>query len=145
MLTKSSQYAIKALLYLSLYGNANNRINSKKISTELNIPQHYLGKILQRLANENYLVSFKGPNGGFYINKNKEKVNLLEIIKIIDGKEYLSTCALGFESCSDENPCPVHFFVKEYKNNLINKLHSVKIKDLKNDIQQKNSFLKSVL
>jgi Rrf2 family transcriptional regulator, iron-sulfur cluster assembly transcription factor len=145
MLSKSSQYAIKALLYLSLYSHSKNKINAKEISTELDIPQHYLGKILQRLVNGNYILSFKGPKGGFYLNKNKTNTNLLEIIKTIDGKEFMSKCSLGFESCSDENPCPVHYFVKEYKGNLLDKLQSVKIIDLKKDIQEKHSFLKSII
>ena len=80
--------------------------------------RHFLAKTLQLLAKGGFISSTRGPGGGFYLNANNRKQNLLSIIQFIDGPEANSECVLGLENCSNDNPCPFHTHVKEFRQGL---------------------------
>ena len=85
---------------------------SKDIADSQSIPIHFLGKILQMLVKHKILISIKGPNGGFAMGVKSEDISLLEIVTIVDGLDIFDQCGIGFKSCTDDQPCPVH---KEFK------------------------------
>ena len=67
MLSNTSKYAIRAVIYLALFSTKEKKVGIKQVSSELDIPSPFLGKILQLLARHHILGSTKGPNGGFYL------------------------------------------------------------------------------
>ena len=50
MLSKSSTYAIRAVLYLSLHSNKEKKYSPKEIADEMNISAPFLAKTLQVLT-----------------------------------------------------------------------------------------------
>ena len=50
MLSKSCEYAIRAVLYLSIHSDEDKKIGIKIIAEELKIPGQFLNKILQKLV-----------------------------------------------------------------------------------------------
>lgn len=50
----------------------------------------------------------RGPSGGFRLNREPEKINLLEIVEIIDGLEIFAQCGIEHKPCDPKNPCPIH-------------------------------------
>ena len=68
MISNTSRYAIRALIYLAVRTKNKEKIGIKKIADELQIPSPFLGKILQTLVKQSILASTKGPNGGFGVN-----------------------------------------------------------------------------
>ncbi|MHA7110929.1 RrF2 family transcriptional regulator [Sunxiuqinia elliptica] len=123
MLSNTCKYAIRALIYLGKFSDGKGtKIGIKKISSDLNIPTPFLGKILQNLVKQKVLVSTKGPNGGFGLGKNKEDISLYEIVTIIDGEDFFKNCLISMEPCSTHHengqPCPVHKRFSEVRANL---------------------------
>jgi Rrf2 family protein len=109
MLSNTSKYAIRAMIYLALNVEKENKIGIKKISGELNIPSPFLAKILQVLAKRKLLLSTKGPNGGFGLARDPQKITLYEIVTTIDGNDIFDKCLISLRSCYEESlPCPVH-------------------------------------
>jgi Rrf2 family protein len=108
MLSNTSKYAIRALIYLELYSNAENKIGIKRIAGELNIPSPFLGKILQMLVRHQILDSTKGPHGGFCLRKPAIDIPLIEVIEIIDGKDTFNYCVIRTEPCDASRPCSMH-------------------------------------
>ena len=106
--------------YLSIHSNDKKRIGVKKIAIELETPQPFLAKLLQLLAKSDLVSSIKGPNGGFYLTEKNSENSLWDVVKCIDGVDNFETCFLGLSSCSDENPCPVHFIVSPFKDKFLN-------------------------
>ena len=82
MLSNTSKYAIRAVIYLAVHASNGQKIGIKKISESLEIPSPFLGKILQVLVRRKILSSTKGPNGGFGIGKNPDNITLYDIIFI---------------------------------------------------------------
>lgn len=110
MLSNTSRYAIRALIYLAIHINEKKKIGIKKISDDLEIPSPFLGKIMQTLAKQKVLISTKGPNGGFGIADKMQNISLYDIIKIIDGDDLFDRCLITNKTCTDltGNPCTLH-------------------------------------
>lgn len=109
MLSNTSKYAIRAVIYLALNSKDQAKIGIKEISKELGIPTPFLGKILQSLAKHKLLSSTKGPHGGFGLSKDAKEISLMDIVEVIDGLDSFNMCVLGLPSCTDDEAhCPIH-------------------------------------
>ena len=94
MLSNTSKYAIRAVIYLALFAEDEKKIGIKQISSDLGIPTPFLGKILQTLAKHKVLSSTKGPHGGFGMGKDPAEVSLIDIVDIIDGRDLFTKCLI---------------------------------------------------
>jgi Rrf2 family protein len=109
MLSNTSKYALRALIYLALNGHGDTKIGIKQISKDLSIPMPFLGKIMQALAKQKILASTKGPHGGFSFMRNAHDVSLMDVVEIIDGMDSFNMCVLGIDMCTLESAhCPIH-------------------------------------
>ena len=108
MLSHTSKYAIRSLIYLELYSNPEKKAGIKEIAGELDIPSPFLGKILQVLVKQNFLNSTKGPNGGFYLKRPAIDITLMEVIEVIDGSDSFERCVIRNSACDHDNPCSMH-------------------------------------
>ena len=108
MLSNTSKYAIRALIYLELFSSTDKKVGIKEIARELDIPSPFLGKILQVLVKHKLLGSTKGPNGGFYMNKPAMDIPIMEIIEIIDGMDVFNDCVIRTTTCDSDRPCSMH-------------------------------------
>ncbi|MGB5818943.1 MAG: Rrf2 family transcriptional regulator [Saonia sp.] len=141
MLSNSSKYAIKAVLYLALYSSETSKIMVKDISTSIEVPQAYLAKLLQELSRHNIISSTKGPKGGFYLNEKNRDGSLINIVHVIDGQKRITSCLLGIKDCDEERPCPLHNLVAPSRSAFLKSLENKTIGNLSIDIQKQASFL----
>lgn len=141
MLSNSSKYAIKAVLYLAVNSSRDHKILAKDISDPTNIPKAYLSKILQELSRHNIVSSVRGPGGGFYLSKENKDVHLIKIIQIIDGDNRLISCMLSLKECNAKKPCPMHNLLGDVKTGFVKNLEKTTIGDLVADIKLEKSFL----
>ncbi|MBL4662308.1 MAG: Rrf2 family transcriptional regulator [Flavobacteriaceae bacterium] len=132
MFTNSSKYAIKALCVIVEQTSTEHKLLVKEIAEQTGIPKPFLSKILQQLSSKNYISSTKGRHGGFYIEEEQLENSLLDIIIEVEGKNRLQRCAINFEECDYENPCPIHKFITTAKNELQENIKNIKLKDLRN-------------
>ena len=139
MLSKSSKYAIRAVLFLSSKASFENKMGSKYIAEQLKIPAPFLAKTLQELSKKGIISSLKGPNGGFYLNKKNNTKNLFDIIACIDHLEKFENCFLGQLECNDQNPCVIHHIYAPFKNKLIKKMKNKTILDMANEHTKNNN------
>jgi Rrf2 family protein len=108
MISNTSKYAIRALIYLELFSSPEQKKGIKIIAGELDIPSPFLGKILQVLVKHQLLASSKGPHGGFFLNRPAIDIPVMEIIEIIDGKDSFDRCAIRTGPCDHTRPCSMH-------------------------------------
>lgn len=141
--SRSCEYALQAVTYLASQSQSSS-VLARDISGALNIPPHYLGKILQTLVKHNILSSQKGKSGGFILNRSLKDIMLNDIIEIMEGPDYMEQCILGFPGCSDKNPCPVHDEWSDVKTKLMKLLKGRKITDLSLDLNSKLNYIKTM-
>ncbi|GAB4230132.1 MAG: Rrf2 family transcriptional regulator [Ekhidna sp.] len=132
MFSRACEYAIKIMIYLAKIEDTqpDTRVGVKVIATSTESPEAFTAKILQELAKNELIKSFKGPNGGFTLNPEKE-VTLENIVETIDGDRFLKSCVLGIKACSDKNPCPVHKQFATIREDCKRNLLSISIRDKK--------------
>ena len=140
MLSKSSKYAIRAVLYISNYSSKQAKIGSKQIAEKLNIPAPFLAKTLQELTKKKIISSVKGPNGGFYLTPKNNKKTLYDIIECIDGLHKLENCFLGQEECNDKKPCVIHHLYLPFKEKLLKKLKTKTIVEMAAEFARDNDL-----
>lgn len=103
LLTKASEYALLSLIYIS---RQNKSQDVDHMSSELNIPKSFLAKILQTLAKDGLLISFKGAKGGFTLAKSPKEYTLKEIINSVEKKEIsVFDCSGGICPNNKEENC----------------------------------------
>lgn len=98
LLTKASEYALLSLIVIS---QKNTPQDVDTLSSQLNISKSFLAKILQSLAKENILASFKGAHGGFVLAKKPEELSLKAIINCAEKKQ-----TMVFECSPSTASCP---------------------------------------
>lgn len=94
-----SEAASLAIHSLALIASSTVRLNAKKVSEILHVSQNHLAKILQVLAKNDYLVSNRGPGGGFTIKKNANEISMLEIYQLIEGNVDCQQCGITEDRC----------------------------------------------
>ncbi len=102
MLSKKTQYALKALGYLSAkYGEGPVLIS--EISTKKKIPIKFLESILLELKQGGILDSKKGKGGGYFLRNHPKKTSLATAIRMVGGPIALIPCVSlnFFEKCAD--------------------------------------------
>ena len=118
MLSKKTQYAFKALMYLA-QKRSNEPVLIAEISQQRNIPLKFLESILLELKKHQILDSKKGKGGGYYLAKSPEKIFLADVFRLVDGPIALLPCvSLHFyKQCGecDEHNCGLHRIMIEVR------------------------------
>lgn len=111
MLSKRSQYALKALGYLTEKYKEGPVLISE-IARKKKIPLKFLENILLELKNMEILDSKKGKGGGYFLKKNPKNVRVAEVIRKVNGPIALLPCVslYFYERCKDcdEKHCALH-------------------------------------
>ena len=141
MLSKSSTYAIRAVLYLALNSSEKKKYNPREIGSAISIPAPFLAKTLQELTKRNLISSTKGRNGGFYLTEEDKSNTLISIVDSIDGLNKFHTCLLGLPSCSNENPCSLHHVITPFRKKIVEELTFKTIADLTKEISDGLTYL----
>jgi Rrf2 family protein len=141
MISKSSKYAIKAILYLAAHTNEHNKMMVKDIAAPINVPQAYIAKLLQELSKRHIISSTRGPKGGFYLDEINRKKSIMDIIEVIDGEKKFNSCILSLKNCDHEKPCPLHENMYPIKKNFIESFRNKTIEEASNEVALGITFL----
>jgi len=146
MLSHTSKYALRALIYLARFSEKEKLIGIKKISEDLSLSGPFLGKILQFLVKEGLLVSVKGPNGGFNLAKDPGEISLWDVVVIVDGEGFFTNCLLGLNTCHNNDTgrpvCPVHKKYARLRKQIADFYQETTLKSISNDIEKFEDFIK---
>ncbi len=141
MFSKSTEYALRAVVYLAKNSSEEERLGIKTIARDLGFPESYLGKVLQHLVRKKIIFSSKGPTGGFYANSKTMDISLLDIIDANEGLSFFKRCGLGLVECDDDKPCPIHDDYHVFRDGLYKSLSEKKVKDVLDDLESGIAFI----
>ncbi|WP_073083871.1 RrF2 family transcriptional regulator [Chitinophaga jiangningensis] len=125
--SKTCEYAMRAVFYVAQKSHEGQKVGIKEIAEQINSPEAFLAKILQKLSRERLIQSVKGPNGGFYFDAVSLNRPLADIVSAVDGNEIFTGCGLGLTYCSESNPCPLHEEFKKIRNQITHMLNNTTI------------------
>jgi Rrf2 family protein len=108
MFNKETEYALRSLVYIQYQNYQGLRPGIGEIAKEIEAPQAFTAKILQRMVRLGFVVSLKGKGGGFYFDENRPELTLKELILSTEGGKLFEGCGFGMKKCDNNNPCPLH-------------------------------------
>ena len=133
MLSKKSQYAFKALTYLSEKFNEGPVLISE-IAKKKKIPLKFLENILLELKKADILDSKKGKGGGYFLKTSPEKVKVATVIRLINGPIAMLPCVslYFYERCKncDQKHCGLHDLMIQVRDATLNIVENRTLKDL---------------
>ena len=128
-LTKKADYGLMALKYLAEHsGHAS--LSAKDIAEAYRIPPQLLAKILQQLAREGLLRSHAGMNGGYTLARAPESITAFEVIRIIDGPLFITSCVTDSGICDLTNSCTIKEPLARVNDSISDVLKKIRISDL---------------
>lgn len=133
MLSKKSQYAFKALAYLTEKYKQGPVLISE-ISEKKRVPLKFLENILLELKKADILESKKGKGGGYYLKKDPAQVKVATIVRLVNGPIAMLPCvSLNFykrcDNC-DETACGLHDIMIQVRDASLNVMETKTLIDL---------------
>ncbi len=81
-LSRKTLFAIEAVLDIA-YHAGSEPVQSREITRRQGIPRRYLEQALQSLVRNGLLVGVRGPRGGYRLAKERRRITVGEVIRII--------------------------------------------------------------
>ncbi len=88
-ISTKGRYGLRALVYIG--SAASERVSLKEISEKEDISLKYLEQIFSTLKKAEIVESVKGTLGGYFLSNYGRKLNIFEILKILEGEEKVSS------------------------------------------------------
>ncbi len=145
MLSKSTEYAIRALVFVQLRNWEQKRPGVSEIAKEIEAPEAYTAKILQTLTKNKLMDSMKGRGGGFFFNDNQSNLTLYDVIHLVEGDACFHKCGFGLKQCNNENPCPLHEKYKVVRDGFFEIAKTESIKSLSKKIVHGDAVLNRIV
>ena len=136
LLTRDTDYAVRALVYLVKKGK---RASTSDMEKELFLPRPFLRRILQILQKNAYLASAKGHEGGFELLKKPEGIRILDLMEIFQNKFELCECLFKKKICPDRQICPLRKKLKNIETTVKKEFHSLTLQSLLETSADKNN------
>ncbi len=106
-ITRACDYAMRALIYMAgkPAGTVFMRSDLSRLS---DVPDSFLGKIMQGLVKANILVSERGKKGGFRLEKKPEEISMYDVITAVEGDLQITDCLSNTDFCKQTTGCNLH-------------------------------------
>ncbi len=130
LLTKASEYALLSLIIISQKESPQ---DVDSLSRGLGISKSFLAKILQSLAKEGILKSYKGAHGGFMLAKDPSEFSLKQIVACAEKKPTMVLeCTSEFGCCPNNRAdfCKILPFLNKLQSKIDDFLDNMTLKDI---------------
>src|SRR5690554_5340350 len=104
MLPKTSEYALRAVVWLSR--QPGKPASADELAVHTKVPRRYLHKVLQDLVRWELVRSQPGPGGGYALDKQPQDITILDVVSAVAPLERIHSCPLGLPSHT--SLCPLH-------------------------------------
>jgi Rrf2 family transcriptional regulator, iron-sulfur cluster assembly transcription factor len=129
MFSQASEYALRALTELARCEEGQ-WVLAGDMAELLDVPVHYLAKVLQTLARKGILESQRGRQGGFRLAEAAHQITVYDVVRELDDLRSLESCVMGEAECSDATACPLHKLWKSIRDRFTDSLQTTTLLDL---------------
>ena len=104
-ISKLADYGTVIMVYLANQGE--NLCNARDIALHTHLKQPTVSKLLKRLAAAGLLISLRGANGGYRLQREAASISIAEIIYALEDQRGLVECSLQPNPCSLQGVCGI--------------------------------------
>lgn len=128
-ITRQAEYAIRTILELANDAKGE-MVTTKTISQHQEIPEVFLKKTIQLLANAGLIITHRGTNGGVRLAVSATDITIADIITAVEGKLAINVCLSAAYACPNKPACRVHDVLNRAQAAMLAELNRESIADL---------------
>ncbi len=106
MFSQTAEYALRAVVWLA-ENAGENPVGNQRIAAGTQVPETYLAKIMQTLAQEGLVTARRGVGGGFALNYEPHEITVYEIVNAVAPIQRITSCPLNLKT-HDKMRCRMH-------------------------------------
>lgn len=126
-LTKKMRFALEAVVDIA-YNARPHPVQSREITRRQGIPQRYLEQVMQQLVHANILKGVRGPRGGYTLARERRRISVGEIIRVVGAFE--SNPVAEAETCSPLGVQVIGPLWDEVQQEMMARLDATSVEDL---------------
>lgn len=92
--SKKLSLALEAVTDIAFHGGSD-PVQSQDIARRLNLPRRYLEQVMQQLVRAGLLKGVRGPRGGYRLARERRRISVGEIIRVVQGDIDLSATPMN--------------------------------------------------
>lgn len=128
-LSKLSDYAIVVLSLLAR--DRAKLMTASVLSASSGIPEPTVAKVLKLLSREGVIVSTRGVNGGYMLERDPAEISVTELISALEGPIAITACVEGSDDeCGIQEICPMSGKWAKVNATIKNALDGLPVSDL---------------
>jgi Rrf2 family protein len=136
LLTKNSDYAIRALATLALHSGK--FLSASEIAKTEAIPYQFLRRILQRLIQDKLVIAKEGNAGGAQLAVPPSKIKVLDVIQLFQGEIQISECMFRKRICQKRATCVLRHEIGRIEKILVQQFKNITLQNLIHPHEKKN-------
>lgn len=130
-ISTKGRYALQVMVEFA--DHADEVLSLKSVADTHQISLKYLEQIVQKLVKADLLISFRGANGGYKLNKRPSEITVAAILNATEGSLSVVTC-MDKNTCGNNCHCRVRKCWDKLNNLIDGYLQNVSLAELlKND------------
>ena len=85
-ISRKAQYAVRAILDLSLHAGMDRELRNVEVARRSGVPEKFLEAIFRDLRQAGFIASKRGPVGGHRLVADPARLSIAAVVKAIDGQ-----------------------------------------------------------
>lgn len=127
-LSRKTVFALEAVLDIAYNARAE-PVQAREITRRQGIPQRYLEQVMQELVRAGILKGVRGPRGGYHLARERRKVSVGDIVRIVANIENLQSSE-QYQTESDLGNKVVKPLLDDLYNSMMERLDNTTLQDL---------------
>ncbi len=128
-ITRQTEYAVRTLIELAK-AEEGKLVPTKLISLNQNIPEVFLKKTIQLLANGGLIATQRGTQGGVRLAVTPSEITIARVFAAVEGRMAINVCLTESYPCPNKPICRVRGVLQRAQDALIAELSRESIADL---------------
>ncbi len=126
----SATHALRALAHLAAGGGEEATLG-RDLARKVQVPSHYLAKVLATLARTGVLTATRGARGGYRLARPARRITLLDVVEPFEGRRARPGCLLRpGEPCREGATCSAHAAWSGVKTSYLRFLETTTLADI---------------
>ena len=128
-ITRQTEYAVRTLMELTK-AEQGKLLPTKLISQHQNIPEVFLKKTIQLLANAGLITTQRGTQGGVRLAVPPSEITIADVFSAVEGPLAINVCLMESNACPNKPQCGVRRVLQRAQDALVSELTRESIADL---------------
>ena len=114
---RKTELALAALQHLD--AALDRRLTGADLAAAIDTSMSFLPQIMAPLVKSGWVVSERGPGGGYTLTDESRSASIHDVIEATEGPTITGRCVLKDAPCPGDQPCQVHYTPDEARSVLI--------------------------